>query len=56
MTVPPVFAALSGERVLTMQWLEGCKVRFIAASASHAILCSQHSGLRALALGLHALA
>ena len=26
-TVPPVFAALSGERVLTMQWLEGCKVR-----------------------------
>ena len=24
--VPPVFGALSGQRVLTMQWLEGCKV------------------------------
>ena len=32
--VPPVFAALSSERVLTMQWLEGCKVGQESASAA----------------------
>ena len=33
--VPPVFAELSGERVLTMQWLEGCKVSLHCQCALH---------------------
>jgi predicted unusual protein kinase regulating ubiquinone biosynthesis (AarF/ABC1/UbiB family) len=54
--VPPVFAALSGERVLTMQWLEGCKVRTasaaltasswyscLARTARTSKFCQQHS-------------